>query len=126
MTAAAAILAAVLLAGVAIFQACLAAGLPWGRLAWGGQFEVLPTGFRVASDVAILLYLLIALIVLDAAGLTAILPWPVLARLGIWVVFALFALGVAMNLASRSAPERRVMTPIVSVLALATLVVALG
>ena len=42
--------AGLLLAGVTAFQVSLAAGTPWGRLAWGGSHEgVLPTDLRVAS-----------------------------------------------------------------------------
>jgi hypothetical protein len=36
-----------LLAGLAIFQTLLIAGLPFGRLAFGGQNRVLPTKLRL-------------------------------------------------------------------------------
>ena len=40
-----------LLGGVALFQAGLAAGLPWGPGSWGGTAaaDVLPPGLRLAS-----------------------------------------------------------------------------
>ncbi|CAN5621124.1 hypothetical protein BH23CHL10_BH23CHL10_12570 [soil metagenome] len=41
--AAVASLAASLVAGVALFQAALAAGVPWGAYAWGGAH---PASFR--------------------------------------------------------------------------------
>ncbi len=41
--------AAVGFAGVAMFQIALAAGVPWGVAAWGGQPAQLPTTLRLAS-----------------------------------------------------------------------------
>ena len=42
--------ASLLLAGITAFQVSLAAGAPWGRLAWGGGHDgVLPTDLRMAS-----------------------------------------------------------------------------
>jgi hypothetical protein len=43
-----------------------------------------------------------------------------------WVLFAYFAVGVGMNVISRSRAERLTMTPVCAVLAAATLVVALS
>ena len=45
---------------------------------------------------------------------------------GIWVLVAYFVLGVGMNGISRSKPERWTMAPLCAVLAVLTLVVALG
>lgn len=117
---AAAVLVAVLLAALAVFQIALLAGAPLGRFAWGGQHEVLPTTLRIGSAVSVLIYVVIAWIVWRAAvepddpG-----PW-------IWILTAYFFVGVVMNAASRSRPERMVMTPVVLVLALSCLLIALG
>jgi hypothetical protein len=121
----AAVVVCVLLAGLAVFQLLLAAGRPLGRFAWGGQHEVLPRRLRVGSAVSVLLYALIAVVVLQAAGAVAVLPDAV-ADVGIWVVAGYFLLGIPLNGVSRSRPERLVMTPVVSVLALCSLVVAIG
>ena len=43
-----------------------------------------------------------------------------------WVLAAYFLIGIPLNLASRSRPERLVMTPVVAVLGVLTAVVALG
>jgi thiol:disulfide interchange protein len=117
---ASAILATVLLGGLALFQAGLAAGMPWGRLAWGGQHEVLPPSLRIGSAVSVVSYAVIAWVVWRAA------TEPEDDRPWMWVLTAFFGLGVAMNAASRSRPERLVMTPIVLVLALSCLLIALG
>lgn len=124
MITAAAVVLVVLLAALAVFQLCLAAGRPWGRLAWGGQHTVLPTGLRIGSVVSVLVYALIAAVVADRAGLVDLVGDDV-ARVGTWVIVGYFALGVLMNLASRSRAERAVMTPTVVVLLGCALVVAL-
>ena len=116
----------VLLALMAVFQIALASGAPWGRFAWGGQHpSVLPTNLRIGSAVAVPIYTLIAVVALDRAGAVDLLPTGA-ARVGIWVVFAFFAVGVVMNGISRSKPERYTWTPVTALLAALTLVIALG
>ena len=122
----AAIAASVILAGVGVFQALLAAGAPLGRFAWGGRHRVLPIGFRIASAVAIPLYATMIVVMLDRAGITSVLPGENTARIGAWLLVLYFALGVLMNLASRSRPERTVMTPIVLTLAVLAAILAAG
>ncbi len=125
MTTAAALVLVVVLAALAVLQVGLAAGRPWGRLAWGGQHTVLPTGLRVGSALSVLLYAAIAAVVADRAGLVDVVGDGV-ARVGTWVVVAYLGLGVLANLASRSRAERAVMTPTVVVLLACALTVALG
>ena len=114
-----------LLAALAVFQVLLVAGVPLGRFAWGGRHDVLPAGYRVGSAVSIALYGFFALLVLRAAGRIDVLPSG-FAQVAIWVLTAYFALGIAMNAASRSRGERLVMTPVAALLAGACLVLALG
>jgi hypothetical protein len=111
---------------VASFQAALALGAPWGRAAWGGAHRRLPDGLRIASAVAMVLWLAAALVVLGRAdyGWSPI-PSGV-ARWGTWVLFGLLVVGTLMNLASRSRPERLIQTPIAAVLAILCLLVALS
>jgi hypothetical protein len=120
----AALAGAALLGLLALLQVLLIAGAPLGRLAWGGQHVVLPTSLRIGSAVAIALYAAFAGLMLQAAGVVAVVP-PAVAGVAIWVLTAYFALGVTMNAASRSRPERLVMTPVVLVLAVLCLVLAL-
>ena len=122
--AAAAIVASVILGGLALFQAGLAAGRPWGRLAWGGQHVVLPSRLRIGSAVSIALYAGIVAVLLTAAGLVGSLPRG-FSDVAIWVLVGYFALGVLMNGISRSRAERAVMTPLVLVLGLCCLVIAI-
>ena len=118
--------ACVLLAGLAVFQAALVAGRPLGRFAWGGRHAVLPPNLRIGSGVSIVLYALFALIVLQAAAMTALLPGESWVHVAVWVLAAYFLLGTAMNAASRSRAERLVMTPVALGLAVCFLIVAVG
>jgi hypothetical protein len=126
MTSAAAVLICVVLGLLTVFQVLLIAGLPLGRFAWGGQHEVLPRKLRIGSVVSILLYVLFAIIVLDAAQLTDVFASDPFTSIAMWVLTAYFALGVVMNAISRSKPERFTMTPVSLVLAGLSLIVAIG
>jgi hypothetical protein len=116
-------LAGAMFAALAIFQAALVAGAPLGHFAWGGQHRVLAANLRVGSLVSIVLYALFTAIVLQRAGIIAILPAAV-ADVGIWVVAAFLALGIPLNAISRSVLERFTMTPVVTVLLVLVLAVA--
>ena len=111
---------------VASFQAALALGAPWGRAAWGGAHRRLPGGLRIASAVAVVLWLAAALVVLARAGYGwSPIPSGV-ARWGTWVLFGLLVVGTLMNLVSRSRPERLIQTPTAAVLAILCLLVAIS
>lgn len=121
----AAIAASVILAALCMFQAFLAAGSPLGHFAWGGRNRVLPVGIRIASAVTIPLYVAMIFLLLDRAGIISALADDT-ARIGGWILVGYFATGIVMNLASRSRPERNVMTPIVLALAILAAIVASG
>ena len=119
----AAVVAFAVLAALAVFQVALAAGAPLGRFAWGGQHDVLPRRLRIGSVASVVLYAAFAWVL---AGSVSQLRVPARgADLGIWILTAYFAVGVLMNLASRSRPERLVMTPVALVLAACCLLIAL-
>ena len=61
-------LAAIGFASLAIFQAALAAGAPWGDAAWGGGNAHLSAGQRAASAVAAAVYVAATLIVCRGAS----------------------------------------------------------
>jgi hypothetical protein len=110
----AAIVATVVLALVMLFQLLLAAGLPFGRAAWGGEHRVLPVSLRVGSLLSAFVLGGAAWVVLARAGLVGVDS--VWVRVGTWVFAGLFALNTVGNLASKSAAERYGMTPVTVVL----------
>lgn len=115
----------VLLAVIGLFQLALAAGAPWGHMAYGGQRPGrLPVGFRIASGFSgVVLYPLIGAVLLAVAGRIAGWSWM---RPGVlWGLVGFFALGTLANGASRSRAER-VWSPVCAALAVCCGVVAAG
>jgi hypothetical protein len=122
----AATVAAVGFGVIAAFQAALALGAPLGRAAWGGKHVRLPTRLRIGSAVALVVWIVAALVVLARAGVDAS-PIPAgVARWGTWVLFGLLVIGALMNAASSSRWERFGWAPFSLVLAVLTFVVATG
>lgn len=116
----------ILLAALAVFQVALACGAPLGRFAWGGQHRVLPTRLRLGSLSSVLIYALIAAIVTARAGLVDVDVSDRVVQVAAWGVAAYLLLGVGVDAASRSKPERTVMTPLCAVLGVLSVGVALG
>lgn len=123
--------AAVLLAGVALFQLALAVGFPWGDMSYGGQADtvdgVLPAGYRVMSAIAIFILLFAAYVVLARAGAVE-QGWlgDRFLRIAAWVVFAYLALNTVMNLTSSHLGERFGMGAVTLVAAVLCFIVARG
>jgi hypothetical protein len=110
----------------AAFQGALALGAPLGHAAWGGSYEgQLPMSLRIASGVAVGVYVLFALIVVGRGGFRVMpLPYGVL-RWGTWVLAGLMFLGGLLNLASSSGWERFGWGPFSLILGVLCLLVAL-
>ncbi len=106
--------AAVLLTGVAGFQLAVAAGAPWGVVAYGGGHPgVLPDELRVTSAVMVPLYGALAAVATGAGG-------PRLRRAVLRGTTALLVVGCAVNLASPSLPERLIWVPVSAAAAVLT------
>ena len=92
----------------------------------GGYFPgKYPLKMRIASLVQTVIYILFSILVLTKAGI--ILPELYsLSKVAIWFIFVLLALGVVMNLISKSVWERRIWSPVAMVMAVSTLVIALS
>jgi hypothetical protein len=107
---------------VVVFQLALALGAPWGAYAMGGRVPGrFPPAVRLLALVQALVLGLLALVVLESAGLVSL----GLADWLVWVAVAVSALSVTMNAASRSPGERRLWVPVGLVLLASSLVVAL-
>ena len=126
MVTTAAVAACVLLAALAVFQVLLVLGAPLGRFAWGGQHRVLPPAQRVGSAISVVVYALIAAVVATRAGMISTDVPETVVEVATWVLVGYFVLGIALNLASKSKPERLVMSPLCAVLAVLCGVVVLG
>jgi hypothetical protein len=123
----AALIGAVGLAAMAVYQLVLAAGAPLGEAAWGGTHEgQLPTTLRIGSGVSIAVYAIAVAVILQRSGLSHLRLPRVLDRIGSWVLVALLTLGTMANFLSQSQWERFLLGPITLLLAGACLVVAIG
>lgn len=93
------------------FQLALAAGAPWGRLAWGGRHDgALPPEYRAASAASAAVWG--GALVAAATSSHS----PTVAR--VRTAYAVLAgVGTVMNAASPSRPERLLWTPVAGVLA---------
>ena len=126
-TQAAAWIAAVLQGCLAAFHLLLAAGAPFGRMAWGGtQPAHLSDGMRFLSSIAAFLLAFFAITVLARAGIvvgffadriTAILTWGAVGLLGLKTVG---------SLASTSRAERRITGSVAAVACATALLVAVS
>lgn len=123
----AAILAITIFLALAIFQFLLFLGLPWGFLSYGGFYEgKLPWSLRLASLVAILIFLASSYFVSIQAGLVQDVPLASWAVPSLWVLIGFLAFNTVGNLTSKSKWERLVMTPLSLIAVICLLVVLLG
>lgn len=112
---------------LAAFQLAIALGAPFGRASWGGSHPAeLPIEFRIASGVAVGVYVFAALIILARGGV-AIAPLSGgVVRRGAWIIVGLTAVGSLMNFASPSDWERFLWGPFALVLTVLCFLVARG
>lgn len=86
---------------------------------------MLPTRLRIGSLVSVVLYILFALIILEASGIISVISNDTISDIGIWVLTIYFGIGTVMNGVSRSKHERLVMTPVAATLGALCLLIAL-
>lgn len=119
--------AAALLSAFAALQVALAAGAPWGGLVWGGAEQgQLAGGFRVASGVAAVSLLWMALVLLTRGGVTPRTRIVPSRRLGTvtWAIAGLMALNTLGNLASGNPFEQVVAAPTTALVAVVAVFLA--
>ena len=122
----AAIVYAVVSAGVVAFQLALAAGAPLGSYAMGGAFPgQFPPAMRVAALVQAALVVGFASVVLSRGGV-ALSSWARVSRWLVWVVVALGLASFVMNVATPSLGERMIWAPVAFLLLGCSVVVATG
>jgi hypothetical protein len=120
-----AVIGAIGVAGMMIFQILLAAGLPLGHAAFGGEHRVLPAKMRLASAASAVVFFVAFFVILARSGLVwAASRSSLLVEVGIWVLVVLFGVSTLANFSSRSRWERRIMAPVALVLTVCCLTVA--
>jgi hypothetical protein len=119
------IIAAVGFGVLAAFQLAIALGAPFGRASWGGSHPAeLPIELRVASGVAVGVYVFAAFIILGRGGVVISPLSGGVVRWGAWIITGLSAVGSLMNFASPSDWERFLWGPFALVLTVLCFLVA--
>jgi hypothetical protein len=122
----AAVVFAVATAGIVAFQLALAAGAPWGDYAMGGTYRgAYPPSMRAAAVVQAALLAVVALVVLARVGLI-LARWRGFARWAIWVVVAISAIALVLNVITPQAGERAIWAPVAVVMLVCSVVVAVA
>lgn len=120
------IVVATLFAAVVIFQLLLAAGVPWGAAAYGGQPANLPGALRITSGIAAVFWALVGLLVLRTVGIIGRGTPPRWVRVASWIVVGMLAVSVALNAMTPSAIERAIWFPTTVVMLAGMLVIVIG
>ena len=122
----AALIAAVVLGGLIVFQVLLALGVPWGKAAWGGQHPgALPANLRWGSAAAAVVLGFAMWMVLARAGWVAPGSDALWVKIVTWIFTAYFAFNVVMNVLSTSVIEKAIMTPASAILVIGLVLVSL-
>jgi hypothetical protein len=119
-----AVLGAMMLLAISLFQLALAAGVPWGVAAWGGEHRILPLKLRIGSVAAAVILICAAVVILARADLVSPGANSTFVRVASWALAAFLALNTVGNLSSNSRVEQVVMTPAAAMLAICFAIVA--
>lgn len=110
----AAILYALIIALVVLFQLCLIFGAPWGQITQGGRYEgPLPVGGRVVATLNVPTLIFMGASITSAAGLM-----PNWADWTTYAAIAVQALSTTLNWITPSQKERFLWGPITSIMLL--------
>ena len=110
----AAILYALIIALVVLFQLCLIFGAPWGQITQGGRYEgPLPVGGRVVATLSVPTLIFMGASITSAAGLM-----PNWADWTAYAAIAVQALSTTLNWITPSQKERFLWGPITSIMLL--------
>jgi hypothetical protein len=111
---------------VVAFQLALAMGAPWGTFAMGGAFPgVFPPALRVGAVLQALLLVFLAFVVFSRTGMVPRRRAGASDRL-IWLVIALSAFSLVLNLITPSKGERVIWAPVAAVLLACSVTVAVA
>jgi len=121
----AAIIAVVLFAGMSVFQLLLVLGLPFGRLAYGGKYEKLPSKMKIISLIGIVIFIFTSLSVLERAEIIIIFNNLMFVTVVVWIIAVYLAFITIMNAISKSKWEKLIMTPISLTLAICCFIVVI-
>ena len=124
MTEVLAIIVFVELIGLTCLQLLLALGIPLGRMAWGGNHRILPTGLRIASFFSAGILVVLSLIIMERVSLVTVFHHHGFVLYSTWVMAVFFALNTMGNITSKSKWEKIIATPLSSTLCIFCFIIA--
>ncbi len=113
-----AIIAAVLLAAIVILYLLLVFGLPYGELAMGGRYRVVPKDKRYIFIFSVILQIAAILVILQIGGVVPLMLPRAVTRIVCFCFAAYFTFNIVLNAVSKSKKERAVLTPTSAVIAI--------
>ncbi|MGC8771713.1 MAG: hypothetical protein ACP5Q5_10740 [Brevinematia bacterium] len=108
-----------------LFQAGLAAGLPWGAASMGGKFPgKYPPKMRFVAIINIIILSFMAIIVLSRANLIfpSMMPF---SKIAIWIVVVFYLAETILNIITPNKIER-IWAPVSSIQLITTIIVAMS
>ena len=117
---------AILAGSLVAFQLLLAAGLPFGKMAWGGENAKLSKKLRISSFISSLILVYASVVLLEKAGLVNIIDNNTAINISAWIYVFVFGLSTLGNITSKSKYEKIVMTPVAIYLVVAFLIAIVG
>jgi hypothetical protein len=122
----AAIISAVVLMVIAIFQILLLLGFPLGEYSWGGKHKgVLPPLFRMMSLPSAILLIFMGFVFLIHTKVFSMGYTFIPTHSLVWIFTIFLGLNTMGNFASKSKQEKLVMTPVSAIAFLACLTVSI-
>ena len=121
----AAIIAVILFTGMSVFQLLLVLGLPFGRLAYGGKYDKLPSKMKISSLISIVIFIFASLSVLERAEIITIFNNLMFVTVFVWIIAFYLAFNTFMNAISKSRWEKLIMTPISLTIAICCFIVVI-
>ncbi|MBY8987775.1 MAG: hypothetical protein KGD61_04925 [Candidatus Lokiarchaeota archaeon] len=121
----AAVIAVVIFAVISVIQLLLALGSPLGKLAYGGKHERLPTNMRIMSIVAIGIFVLASISVLERAGIITVFNNTIFTLIVVWIIAIYLAFNTLLNVISKNKREKLIMTPLSLISAICCFIVAI-
>jgi hypothetical protein len=122
----AAIMNAVIVLSIAVFQVLLSLGYSLGEATMGGYHKILPKHLRFASLISAFILLFFGLIFLQHAKVVSFGFNYILTNILVWAFTVYLALNTIANLVSKSKKERLIMTPISSIAFILCLFIAIA
>jgi hypothetical protein len=120
----AALIYAVLMLIVVLFQFCLTVGLPWGAASMAGKYPgKYPPKMRVVSLINMIILSFLAIIVLVKADVI-LSQFKSFSIVAIWFVVAFSAIGSVLNIITPSKIERKIWAPVTILQLIASSIVA--